>query len=76
MLSDPQNHVNEVPALLTVEEAARVLRIGRGTCTGYDDELGVAQCGGVGAHRKECRRAQVFRRHFTGRVDVKRLRCA
>jgi len=29
VLSDPQNHADGVPALLTVEEAARVLRIGR-----------------------------------------------
>ena len=29
MLSDPQNYAADVPALLTVEEAARVLRIGR-----------------------------------------------
>ena len=29
MLSDPQNYADELPALLTVEETARVLRIGR-----------------------------------------------
>jgi excisionase family DNA binding protein len=29
VLSDPQNYEDGVPALLTVEEAARVLRIGR-----------------------------------------------